>query len=289
MGDTAQIQSSVLKLETLKTQFSLVLNKYKQIYANYQSQIKSSGSSKYVSLNGRTYWGTSGITTTTSSTITECQALCSSNSKCSGAIWNKSNNSCNLRSGYSGVTPGSLLDYAIVPPAQLYLGQLRDLNAQLTNLHSQIISALLEINPTYQKVVTNDDVKGKYLNNVYSTLMQEKIQIDDLLAEYNTLDHVQNDTALQVESNYSYYRIFIIISIIVIFFVMKQLVVYSASLSEMRGGGKKLTYDILFNLILMILMLFLANEFQHSAGYILWSIFVLAYVFMKIKALPKFK
>ena len=116
--------------------------------------------------------------------------------------------------------------------------------------------------------------------------MQEKRQIDELLAEYNTLDHVQNDTALQVESNYSYYRIFIIISIIVIFFVMKQLVVYSASLSGMRGGGKNLKYDILFNLILMILMLFLANEFQHSAGYILWSILVLAYVFMKIKALP---
>jgi hypothetical protein len=121
------------------------------------------------------------------------------------------------------------------------------------------------------------------------SLIEENNKINDVLAEYNTLDHLHNETLLKVESSYVYYRIVFIVAIIIIFFVVKEMTTYSLSNYGMKGGGKKITYDLMFNFILMILLLFLAQTFKHSAGYILWCLFVLSYVLVRLKVFPNFK
>jgi hypothetical protein len=298
MGDQ-QIQSAVLKLETLQKQFSLAMNQYKTAVASYKNEIINPNK-KYTYMPNSIYWALPLLKTQSVADEKACEALCSSDSNCKAATFyylnsNPKNKYCFTSSGttkpspfsFPGVTMGTI--YPASQSAKLYLEQIRDLNTQLTSLHSQILNALKDVNPTYQSVVNSTQVAGNNLNNVYMSFIQEKNKIDQLLAEYNTLDHVQNDTALQVESNYMYYRIILIVALIIAFFAIKQVIANSASSSGMSGGGKASLYDMLFNFILMILLLFLAQTFQHSAGYILWALLVLAYVLVKIKVLPKFK
>jgi len=298
MGDQ-QIQSAVLKLETLQKQFSLAMNQYKTAIASYKNEI-TNPNKKYTYMPNNIYWALPLLKTQSVADEKACEALCSSDSNCKAATFyylnsNPKNKYCFTSSGttkpspfsFPGVTMGTI--YPASQSAKLYLEQIRDLNTQLTSLHSQILNTLKDVNPTYQSVVNSTQVAGNNLNNVYMSFIQEKNKIDQLLTEYNTLDHVQNDTALQVESNYMYYRIILIVALIIAFFAIKQVIANSASSSGMSGGGKASLYDMLFNFILMILLLFLAQTFQHSAGYILWALLVLAYVLVKIKVLPKFK
>jgi hypothetical protein len=298
MGDQ-QIQSSVLKLETLKKQFSLAMDQYKVARASYTNSINNS-STTYTKVPNTIYWGWPLLKTQMVANEKACEAQCSSDTNCKAATYyyvnsSPANKACFTSSGTSRPMPFSFpgVTMSVLLPnsrnAQLYLEQIRVLNTQLTSLHSQILTALQDINPTYQSIVNNTQIEGNNLNNVYMSLVQEKNKIDKLLAEYNTLDNAQIDTALKVESNYMYYRILFIIALIVAFFAIKQVVANSVSSSGMSGGGKATKYDLLFNFILMILMLFLAQAFQHSAGYILWALLVLAYVLVKIKVLPKFK
>lgn len=298
MGDQ-QIQSSVLKLETLKTQFSLAMNQYKVARESYTNSISNS-STKYTNIPDRIYFALPLLKTQIVENEKACEAQCSSDTTCKAATYYYLNSRpaskyCITSSGTTSPTPFSFpgVKMSVLLPnsknAQLYLEQIRVLNTQLTSLHSQILNALQDINPTYQSVVNKTEIEGNNLNSVYMSLVQEKEKIDQLLMEYNTLDNAQIDTALKVESNYMYYRILFIVALIVAFFAIKQVVANSVSSSGMSGGSKAIKYDLFFNFILMILMLFLAQVFQHSAGYILWALLVLAYVLVKIKVLPKFK
>jgi|UniRef100_A0A6C0DSF3 hypothetical protein len=298
MGDQ-QIQSAVLKLETLQKQFSLAMNQYKTAVASYTNEI-TNPNQKYTYIPNSFYLGWPLLKIQNVANEKACEALCSSDPNCKGATYYYLNSKPNTKycitsSGTSKPFPIKLpgVNVGVITPssqsAQLYLEKIKELNTNLTSLHSQILNTLKDINPTYQSIVSQTQVQGNNLNQVYMSLLDEKYKIDQLLAEYNTLDHVQNDTALQVESNYMYYRIVFIIAIIIAFFAIKQVIANSASSSGMTGGGKASLYDILFNFILMILLLFLAHAFQHSAGYILWALLVLAYVLVKIKVLPKFK
>jgi hypothetical protein len=298
MGDQ-QIQSAVLKLETLQKQFSLAMNQYKAAFASYTNEINNP-STKYTYMPNHIYWALPLLKTQSVANEKACEALCSSDSNCKAASFyylnsNPKNKYCFTSSGttkpvpfsFPGVTIGTI--YPAAKSAQLYLEKIKELNLQLTSLHSQILNALKDVNPAYQSIVSQRQVEGNNLNQVYMSLLEQKNKIDQLLSEYNTLDHVQSDTALQVESNYMYYRILIIVAIIVAFFAIKQVLANSLSSSGMSGGGRGSTYDLLFNFILMVLLLFLADTFKHSAGYILWALLVLAYVLVKIKVLPKFK
>ena len=73
----------------------------------------------YISIKGKTWWGTSELITTKVDTVDECIALCESDANCSGATFNPTR-SCWIRQGESEITPGLMddpnysSDYAIV-------------------------------------------------------------------------------------------------------------------------------------------------------------------------------
>jgi len=162
-----------------------------------------------------------------------------------------------------------------------YLEQIYTLNNKLTDLYSQISDTLVSLGPDYNSGINQNNDKQLDLDSVNSTLMEQKKQISQLLDELDTLESNHSDSSLIVDSNYMFYKILIIVTLIIIFFTIKQLVLYSISKSQMTGGGKFSFYDLNFNFVLMILLLFLAQTFNHSAGYLLWAIFVLTYLLMK--------
>lgn len=206
-------ESPILKLQTLKSEFSLALNQYNTAFSNY---------------------------------TTDAISLQVDDSK-----------------------------------KKSYLEQIYTLNNKLTDLYSQINDTLVSLGPNYNSGINKNNEKQINLDSVNSTLMEQKKQISQLLDEVYTLESNHSDSSLIVDSNYMFYKILIIVSLIVIFFTTKQLILYSISTSKMTGGGKFSFYDLSFNFVLMILLLFLAQTFNHSAGYLLWAIFVLTYLLMK--------
>jgi hypothetical protein len=161
MGDQEKIQSSILKLETLKTQFTLAMQQYKTAFANY-----------------------------TISTTSE-----------------------NLR-------------------------KVNSLNDLLSNLHSQILDTLKYVNPTYYSVSDKTKIQVNNLNAININLLKERQKINKLLSEYNTLDHLQTDTTLKIESQYTYYKILLIISLVLMFFIVYQFLYSSSSSNYLVTGGR---------------------------------------------------
>jgi len=296
MAYQEQINSSVLKLETLQKEFSLTMNQYKKALASYENEI-SNPSQKYSTFPGNIYFALPFSKTEIVEDEAKCAALCSSDPNCKAANFyymnsNEKQKICITSSGDSKPMPFSLpgVNFTTIYPAsktaQLYLAQVKELNTKLSTLHSQILSSLKDVDPSYQSLVKETKVEGNNLDKVYMSLLDEKNKIDQLLAEYNTLDHVQSDTSLKLESNQMFYRVLFIVAIILIFLSFRYVIRIGATQS---GGGSASLYDMLFNFVLMVLLLFLAMAFQHAAGYILWAILVLAYVLVKLRIIPKFK
>jgi len=165
MGDQENIHSSILKLETLKTQFSLAMKQYKTAFSNY-----------------------------TISTTSE-----------------------NLR-------------------------QVNSLNDLLVNLHSQILNTLKYVNPAYYSVSDKTKVQVNNLNTINFYLRKERQKVNKLLSEYNTLDNLQTDTTLKIESQYLYYKILLVISLVLIFFIVYQFLYASSSSKSLVGGRNTLFY-----------------------------------------------
>jgi hypothetical protein len=296
---TNNIESSVLKLETLQKQFSLAMKEYKETFATYKNVVNNVASrQKFVTIPGYMYYANPTLNLKFVSDQKKCEALCSSDTRCKGATYYDFLNSSKLCATYGGIgkplpQESSGVKITTLLPnssaSQFYLEKINEMNALLLRLHSEISNTLKKVNPEYQNVVKNTEIEGKNLEDIYMSLNDEKKKIDKLLGKYNTLERRQTDSGLRTESNYMYYRVLMIVAVIVVFVTLKQLLFTSFSSYGMMGGGKSSFYDLSFNFILMILLLLLAQTFNHSAGYILWALLVLTYVLIKLKVFSKFK
>ena len=145
--------------------------------------------------------------------------------------------------------------------SQSNLQEVNFLNSQLNNIQKQIMEILNNINSTYQTEVSQSQLQGNNLNDVYMNLNQEKDKINLLLAEYNNLDQLQNDTSLRVNSNHSHYRIIIIIAIIIIFLSVLQISIYMLS-GKMTGGALNKKYlSYIFFILFIFIFFYLAYIF----------------------------
>jgi hypothetical protein len=175
--------------------------------------------------------------------------------------------------------------------ARQYLSQAQGIQANLDSTYSNIKTALQNANSSYLNSKTDMKTNKGNLTQVYSTLTDEKKKIGKLMAEYNTLDHVQEDSGLKLQSNYIYYRILVVVVIILVILFIKQVVNSSLNTTGIQSGGssKLVSYNLLFNFAIIILLLCLAYIVQHSSGYILWALLVISFILYKMKIFRKFK
>ena len=293
------IESSILKLETLQKQFSLAMKQYKEAGATYKNLFNNAQSQKsFIKLPGYMYYANPTLNRKVVDNDKKCEALCGSDPKCKAATYYDFFNSDKLCITYVGINKpfpqeSSGVKVTTILPnssaSRVYLEKINDINTLLLNIHSEIFNTLKKVNPDYQNVVYNTEIEGKNLQDIYMSLQDEKKRIDKLLKEYNTLEHSQTDSDLRSDSNYMHYRILLIVAVIVVFVTLKELVFPTFFSNGMTGGGKSSFYDLFFNFIFMILLLLLAQTFNNSAGYILWALFVLTYLFIKLKVFSKSK
>jgi NADH:ubiquinone oxidoreductase subunit 3 (subunit A) len=240
------------QLQNLSSQFNSLLTQYTDTYQNYINTLNSSNVSLTTVLNS-SFVGESNINTINGSSLNACKKSCSSNSSCSGATFNNTLSNCTLSTGSGNIvnTPKST---AIVQEAIYYSYQLQQLNSQLSSINQQMINLANNSYNQYSKTEQEVHQQGEILNNNYQTLLQDRVQIDEMVRQFETINSAYQDGNINVTSNYYVY----IVLLFVVLFLLFLLINYNLPGSQSGGGVESLfkkNHILIFLLLGFIIIL----------------------------------
>ncbi len=223
MGDSA-LKTSVLNLESLELQFKNTLVQYEKAYLNYINTLNNISGQKYTILPSMTYWGSASLSQSASPNVEECQALCSSSSKCSGATYNSDKGMCFLRTGLGKVNTSTANNTAIITQIQHSIQEVSALNQELIRLNNEIKQKINGTTPVIEKEATAVAVKQGELRKVYDKLLQDKLSIMKTMDDISRSSQDYQDTSIVVTQNNIYYTFWFILAIIVVFITIKMII-----------------------------------------------------------------
>jgi hypothetical protein len=207
-------------LESLQLQYDTKLKEYNQLSQDYKEALKTGGS-EYIQLKDKAYYGTSFFNGSLNNTIDMCRASCSSNSKCSGAIYAPVWKACWLATGDGKVqtSPGN---YAILTRLKYITGKLEEVNRQLIILNTKIQDAVkTQPNNNLDNAVNKNNNMHDTLITNYNDLAAQRGEINSLILGYDNINGNMKDTSLEVNQEMLNYRLYtIILALIVCLIVM---------------------------------------------------------------------
>lgn len=242
-------------------------------YNTKPSPTKPNITTEYTALKGRTWWGTSGIKEGAVSTQKECETMCANSEKCSGATFNPVKKYCWTRTGDTSITTGEDDDYALIPKQKAALVVMKGLNEKLISLNEQITSELKNINPEVEEQSHNKGKKQEQLMSSYQSLLEQKLEMEGQLQEYNYIDEDYDDKSLYVNQQTVSMRFWILITCIVLLITIN--IITGSNSSPLSIG-----------LIILIMLIILTYNLTSPSGFAMWFIFLLAIILMKSGNLP---
>jgi hypothetical protein len=183
----------------------------------------------YISIKGKTWWGTDGITGGSVETESECIALCEAEINCSGATFNPTKKLCWIRSGDSDITPGLMnhptygSDYALIKKLKYQMIILRSLNSNLIKLNEEIINKIKNIDPEIEYYENKKNDNSNYLRDYYNVLSRHKDEIMEQLDEYENIESQYDNSYIYVKQQHWTYNIYALLSLILIFITIKKI------------------------------------------------------------------
>jgi hypothetical protein len=251
-------QSGILTLENLELQYDNTMILYIQAQENYNSALNNVDKKKYVTLSGKTYWGTGAIQQKKGSSIRDCTALCSNDAKCKGATFDAKDNTCWTRSGSSSLTSGTATQTAIISEVTNAALNLQNLNAQLLLLNNQITNYKFENGntvPIEQATLnTNIDMTNTNLKAQYNILLQDRKKIKDILDEFSRINMDNQNMQIYNTQNRTFYMMWCYLAFIFIIIFIKMTFYPDMVVS----WGKFVLYTMI-GAILLILVHFLKS------------------------------
>jgi len=198
--------SDLMKIELLDKEFTLLLDQYQQVSRTLFS-VSNSQTNKYDIEQGREIVGGNVISYETTPTIDSCQALCSSNSMCSGANYDSKTDTCIITSGNIDLDATNNKDnYGIVTQKKNLLIQLQSINENLSNVLNRSILLVKNMHPNSQIQTRQVSVETEKLILKNNLLQQNKIETQRLIDENNNLNNILNTSTIMVDqSNLSYF------------------------------------------------------------------------------------
>ena len=254
-----------IQLQNLSNEYNMLISQYQNTYKEYINIINSDNKTFKI-VDNSAFYGEKQINILNNTNLDDCQSACSSNSSCSGATFNTLSNNCTLSSS-SGNIVKQQKSKAIVKEAMYYSYQLQNLNAKLLYVNEQLLNASNNSYNEFQKSQQQTIEQENTMNNNYQTLSDERIQIEKMIIEYETLNRAFENGSINVTSNYYIYIALLFIAILLILLFFK----FSFTGSQ-RGGGNNTEYlHNVYKLLPIFLALFaifyfikknqLANEY----------------------------
>jgi hypothetical protein len=242
------------QLQDLSNQFNSLLTEYTNTYQEFISVVNS-GDKSLTAVSNFSFVGESNISVLNNSSINDCQTSCTSNSSCSGATFNNNSNSCTLSSGNGNIvfTPQST---AIVQQALYYSYKLQKINTQLTNINQQMMTSSNKSYGEFQETQQQNQQQEQALQSNYQTLTQERLEIDEMVRQFETLNAAYENGNINVTANYYSYIVLIFVAIFLVFVLLR----FSLP-TEQRGGGFKFNYTNFLPLFLLLGFIIVFNSF----------------------------
>lgn len=227
-------------------------------------------STKFSALKGRTWWGSEGLAEGTVNSQEECENMCANSSECTGATFNSVKRYCWTRKGDGIITAGIDTDYALISQQKAALSIMRNLNEKLLNLNQKISDELKNINPEVIEQYKEKNLKQQELQKSYEKLIEQKIEMERQLQEYNSIVGEEDNQTLYVNQQNMSYRLWILITSIVILITIRKIF-----------GIESPPLSITIWFLIIILLLILTFTLRTRSGFMILFIFILIIFLMK--------
>jgi hypothetical protein len=282
--------STILTLESLEKEYENTMVLYQQAQTSYNSvlngvvskttssNVVTSNGKRYVLVPSKVFWGTGAIQQKSVSTVNGCVALCSSDSKCTGATFDSSAKSCWTRSGNAGLVSGSTTQTAIVSELVNAANTLDTLNAKLIGL----LKRMNNINKTttvnlQTKTDNNISTNNMYLRKRYQSLMVDRENINNILKEYGEISVKNDDQNMYLYQNQTSYMLWSLLCFIFIIIVVKLLVFPNVTFNWIR---------FFFWTVIVSCLFILVSFLKLTYGFILFSIVIAIILLVVMKIVP---
>jgi hypothetical protein len=263
-----KLQEAIIKIETLQKEYEVTLQQYQEAGNNYIDSLGTSSS--FTSLKGRTWWGSSGLKEGSVSTQDECESMCASDTKCTGATFNPVKKYCWTRGGDGKLSPGEDEDYALLTKQKAALGLTNSLNDKLISINTEITALLKDINPQVNEQKEEVNTKQQQLNSSYQKLLENKMDMEKQLQEYYSIDKENENQTLFVTQKNTLLRFWVLITCLVLIFTIRKMY-----------GAENLPYSVIFWLLTIIIMIILTYSLSSPSGFMMLLILVLAIFIIK--------
>ena len=215
-----------------------------------------------VDIKGAAFWGSEGLSEGEATDVEQCKAMCSADSKCSGATFNSDKQYCWIRTGNGSITTGTENDYAIIPENLKHLKIIQNLSEQLTDINKQILQIMNNGQPLYSEQDMQRKRQTIVLNKNYKRLMDERERVDKVIKKYKDLETSQGQGETFINEKYAKFIIYIIIAIVIIFLCIKFLPVDSeSSNSPIIQQGGSLSNKIYIFIFIVFIFIVIINKF----------------------------
>jgi len=262
MTDNASIN-----IETLEKEYEVTLQEYQEALNNYINSLKQT--QEYTYLQGRAWWGESGLKQTNASDIKECENMCKADSKCSGATFNSKTNYCWLRKGQSLLTTSPDDNYAIILSQKNALAKLQYYNDKLTTMSKQIMVELQRLQPKLDEQINENNLKQNELQIYYINLQKQKREIEKQAEEYMGLENnYLNQDLIATKANMTL-NMFGAITLLVLLITIKKLF-----FPESKIVGT------FFMMLIFLIFLYLSSNLTYPSIFALWLIFIIIFIVM---------
>ena len=235
---------------------------------------KNNNTSYFSALKGRSWWGSAPLSEGGASTQEECETMCANSDKCSGATFNPVKRYCWTRTGDGSITTGEDDDYALISHQQEALSVMKVLNNKLLDLNNQISSELSNINPEVKQQDVDKNVKQQQLNISYQKLLNQKIEIDEQLQEYYSINQDEINQSSYTNSQNVSLRFWVLITCLVLLVTIEQFV----------GSGSP-PFSITIWLFIIIVLIILTYTLNTPTGFMMWFLLIVAIILMKTGAI----
>ena len=223
-------------MEMLGNKFNSLLTQYQDTYQDFVNTISTNNNS-FTSVNNSAFVGVSNINTLKNSSINNCLTSCSSNQSCSGATFDDKKKTCTLSSGNGNII-NSKNQTAIVKQALYYSNQMQKINNELINTNSLMMNLANNSADNYKLTQKMNSEKAELLQNNYNTLEAERMEIAEIIRQYETLNSAYENGNVNATSNYYTYIVYLLLSI----FLVSLLLRFTLT-SEQRGGGAFINFS----------------------------------------------
>jgi hypothetical protein len=271
------LKTDILKIEALEREYNAVLKQYEEAYKNCNDELKQNLDEKqrsFKTFTNRAYWGTMGLKVGTVGAETDCENMCASNPKCTGATFNTVNRYCWTRGGNGSLAATTSGNIAILPTVKGCVVTLNALNNRLIKINKELTQLIETTNSQLVAEDAKDKNSKQQLHKYYAQLLKERLQMAEILADHKTLDEDNQAQSLYVSTQNSTLRLWSLLACILILIVV----------NKMLGGETSVVK--LFWIIVMVLVLIVSFSINNASGFAVWLMLIMIIVLMKMDILP---